>query len=193
MVAFMMEMVKGLFFLIAITAEAHKHFVEVDLVGVEFGAVDAGEACFSAYGDSAGSAHAGTVDHDGVEAGLGGDVVFFGKEGGEFHHDGRTDDDTFIDFFAQNHLFHAGGDQSLPAIGAVVGHDDHLVGPLSDLFFKDDQVLVSGGDHGDHAVARFFEGFDDGEHGGDAHAPPAARMVPFSPHGWPDPGAPPGR
>jgi len=41
---------------------------EIYLVGVEFGAVDAGEFRFVVDRDPAAAAHAGAVDHDGVQA-----------------------------------------------------------------------------------------------------------------------------
>ncbi len=50
------------------------------------GTVDAGELGLAAHLDAAATAHAGAVDHDGVEAGDDRDVVLVAGEGGELHH-----------------------------------------------------------------------------------------------------------
>ena len=66
--------VRGAALSMRVGAEAVREFGEVDLVAVEFGAVDAGEFRLAADGDAAAAAHAGAVHHDGVEGDDGGDV-----------------------------------------------------------------------------------------------------------------------
>ncbi len=65
----------GGFFLVHVAFEALHEFLEVDLVGVKFGAVHAGKADLVGYCHAAGSTHAHPVDHDGVEADDGFDFV----------------------------------------------------------------------------------------------------------------------
>src|SRR5579864_3209319 len=57
------------FLLGCVGAVAEREQVEVDLVGVELRAVDAGEYGLAAYGDAAAAAHSGAVDHDRIETG----------------------------------------------------------------------------------------------------------------------------
>ena len=56
------------------------HLVEVHLVAVEVGAVHAGELHLAAHGEAAAAAHAGAVDHNGVHAHGGGDLVLLGQQ-----------------------------------------------------------------------------------------------------------------
>ncbi len=59
----------------AVAGLAGGQVVPVDGAGVELGAVDAGELGLAAHLDAAATAHAGAVDHEGVEAGDDRDVV----------------------------------------------------------------------------------------------------------------------
>ena len=148
-------------------------------MGVEFGAVYAYEFGFPADGDAAGSTHAGAVDHDGVERSQGGEVVFLGEEGDEFHHDGGAYRDTEIYFFALDDLFDTVGDKTFFAVGAVIGHDDDFVGIGAHLVFENDEFLGAGGQYRDDAVAGLFHRFDDGQQGGDAYAAAATDDGPY--------------
>ena len=71
---FLMDL-QGSFFLIRVTSQALNQFLEVDLVGVEFGAVNTGEFSFVADRHSATSTHAQTADHYRVQADHGLDAV----------------------------------------------------------------------------------------------------------------------
>ena len=55
-----------------------QHFVEVHLMSVELGTIDAHEACLATNGDAAGTTHTRTVNHDGVQGYISGNFVFLG-------------------------------------------------------------------------------------------------------------------
>ena len=160
--------------LVRVRSEAHDHFVEVDLVGVEFRAVDANELHGAVDRDSASAAHSGAVDHDSVERCDGGDVVFFSEERYELHHDSWADGDDEVDLFALDDIFDAIGNEAFSAVGAVVGHYDKLVGVFGYLVAKYDEVAVASGEDGNDFIAGHFQGFDDRQERGDADAATAA-------------------
>ena len=54
--------------------------VPVNFRGIKVGAVNAGKLGFAANFDTAAAAHAGSVNHDGVEGGNDGRVVLLGRE-----------------------------------------------------------------------------------------------------------------
>ena len=151
-------------------AHAFQHLVEVHLVAVELGAVDADKLGLAAHGDAAGAAHARAVHHDGVERYVGGDVIFLGQQADELHHDGRADGEALVHLLAQDDLFHAIGHQTFLPVAAVVGHDDDLVAGGTHLFFQDNQFLGASGQDGDDAIAGSLQSLYDGQHRGDSHA-----------------------
>src|SRR5271157_970986 len=112
--------------------------VEVDLMAVELGAVDAGELRLTADGDPAGAAHARAVHHDGVQADDGLYMMWPGGFGRHLHHDGRADDDDAVDFDAAVDQFHERVDREpFPAFRAVVRDDVKLVAYGSQTVFPE--------------------------------------------------------
>src|SRR6185369_15677643 len=102
---------------------------KVDLVAVEFGAVDAGETGLAAYYDPAAAAHAGAVDHDRVEADQGLDAVGAGKFRHCPHHRYRTDGQHQPGTPGRigDQVGQFGGNESLPSLAAVFrGHQELL-------------------------------------------------------------------
>src|SRR6056297_572082 len=89
--AFMVEMVHALLFFFFVCSQPNHEFIKIDLVSVKFGAVYAGEFFFSTYCYPAATAHAGSIDHDGVKAYHGLDVQLAGHIADRFHHGYRSD------------------------------------------------------------------------------------------------------
>ena len=123
--------------------------VEINLMRVEVGAVNARKLCLAADDDTAAAAHTGTVDHDRIEGNDGFDAVGAGDLGEELHHDVRADSydavklrltlfDVSIDL-----LLEILGGEALFAVGAVVGAHDELVGSSLELVLQDDDVGAS--------------------------------------------------
>src|SRR3972149_273337 len=77
--------------LVHVGLRAHHELGEVDFVGVEEGAVDAGKAQLAVDGDATGAAHAGAVDHDRVEGGDRLQAVRPRRLGAGAHHRPRAD------------------------------------------------------------------------------------------------------
>ena len=94
-------------------AHALEHEIPVDLMGVEFGTVDADELRLAADGDAAAAAHARSVDHDRVEGGDRLHAERLRRERAELHHDGRTDGDDLVDGSGCAELLERFGDESL--------------------------------------------------------------------------------
>ncbi len=147
-----------------------QHFVEVHLMSVELRTVYTHEFCFTADRNTAGTAHACTVHHDGVQRYICGDFIFFSQQTYEFHHDGRADGKAFIYFFAFDDLFHALRYESFTAVRAVVCHDNHFVRAFAHLFFEDNQLLGSSCQNGDDTVSGSLESLNDRQHRSYAHA-----------------------
>ena len=133
-------------------AQTAPRLVEVDKVAVELGPVDAGEFHRVAHGDTAGPAHARSVDHHAVHADNGFEPYLLGEEGDKLHHGERPDGDAVgigrlegsgvggaegLDF---------GGDKSMLAVGTVVGHDKEVVAYVAHLVLEEEQAFVSGTD-----------------------------------------------
>ena len=142
--------------------------VEVDDGGVELGAVDAGELALIAEQDAAAAAHAGAVDHDGVEADHGADAEGDGDASDGAHHGDGTDGKHEVELAAAGEeLVELGGDQALLAVGAVVGEDVRLGAGGADLVLEDDHVAAARAFNKYDVVAGVFEGVGGGEgHGG---------------------------
>ena len=149
--------------------QAGQHLVEIDLMAVKLGAIDADELRHAAHGDAAGAAHARAIDHDGVERYVGRDAQFLGQQADKLHHDGGADGEALVHRLALGHGLDAGGDQTLGAGTAVVGHNHHLVGHLAKLLLQDNKARIACGEHHDDAVAGLLEGLDDGQHRGATH------------------------
>jgi hypothetical protein len=69
---------KRALFFIAKYSLAFKQQVPIDMVPVEFGPVDTDKLGNSVYGDAAAAAHAGAIDHNGVETNDGCDTKRLG-------------------------------------------------------------------------------------------------------------------
>ena len=152
-------------------AHALEHFVPVNECSVELGTVDAHELSLAADGQSASSAHTSAVYHDGVQAHVGRDVVLLSEQTRELHHYWRADGEGAVDVsLLLDELLYTHGHYAFLAVGAVVGHYDHLVGTLAHLVFHDYQVLAATGQHRQHAVAGCLQRLDDGQHRSHAHA-----------------------
>ena len=136
---------------------AGDQLLEVDLVGVEVGAVDAGELDLAVDSDAAGAAHAGAVDHDRVERHHGLDLVGPGRLGAGLHHRQRADGDDEVGLVVLQHVLQRLGDEAGAAVGTVVGADDQVIGILGELVFPEAQVLVAEADDAGGAVADFLE------------------------------------
>ena len=78
-----------------------------NLMAVEFRAVNTNKTCFASYSDTAGTTHTGSIHHNGVQRNVGGNFIFFSQQANEFHHDGRTDGETFVYRFTFDYFLHA--------------------------------------------------------------------------------------
>ena len=132
---------------------------------VELGTVNADELGLASYADTAGTAHTGSVNHDGIEADICGDFIFLGEQAAELHHDGRTDGKYLVHLLALNHFLDTYSNNTLLAVRTVVGHDDNLVRALANLVLEDDKVFATTGQNADYAIACSLQSLDDGEHG----------------------------
>ena len=149
---------------------ALEHFVPVNLVSVELRTVDADELRLASDGQSASTAHTGTVDHDGVQRHIGRNIVFLSEQTRELHHDGRANgEDTVYVRLLLDELLNTNGHHTFFTIRTVVGHNDDFVRRLAHLILHDDQVLGAACKHGEHTVASSLQGLDDGQHRSYAH------------------------
>ena len=71
---------------------------------------------------------------------------------------------------ALDHLLYAYRDDPFLSVGAIVGHDDHLVTVGSYFLFEDDKILRPSGKHRHDLVAGLVQGSEDREDRGDAYA-----------------------
>ena len=138
-------------------------------MAIELGTINAYELRLSAHRYAAGTAHARTINHDGVERDVGGNVVLRGEFAAELHHDGRSDGKAFIDRFALDDLLDTRRDEALLSVATVVGHNDNFVGSAAHFVLEDDELFAASSQDCDDAVARFVEGLHDGQHRRDAH------------------------
>ena len=132
-------------------------------MAVEFGTVHTDELRDAVHRDTAGAAHARTVDHDGIERHIGGHLILLGEQTDKLHHDGGAYGETFVHFLTLQNAFDTLRHQSLTAVGAVVGHDDEFVGRSAHFLFEDDEVLASSGQYRDDTVAGLLECTDNGK------------------------------
>ena len=72
--------------------------------------------------------------------------------------------------FALQHTLYASRHNTLFAIAAIVGHDDHLVAGGAHLLFQNNEFLGAPGKQRNHAVACRLEGLHNGQHGCHTHA-----------------------
>ena len=111
------------------TGPAEGELVEVDLVSVEVGAVDARESHLAAHRHPAAAAHPGAVDHDRVQAHDRADPARPRDPGACSHHRQGTDREDFRNVVAVAHGVREDvGDRALRTEGTVVRGDEQLVG-----------------------------------------------------------------
>ena len=67
-------------------------------------------------------------------------------------------------------FLYAHGYHALFAVGAVVGHDNHFIGPFRQFVPKDKQVFVARRKNRDDSVSGFLECLGDRQHGSRSHA-----------------------
>jgi len=146
----------------AVHALPTHRFVEIDLMAVEFGPFDTRETGFPAYGNPTSSAHAGSVDHQRVEADSRFEAVFEGGQTDELHHNHRSDGNDFVVFFAL--FFHEFTQQAryhtLVTFAAVIGRQIDLSGHFAHGIDQDQGLFVFGSDDDIGLYAVFVEPFD---------------------------------
>ena len=145
-----------------------EHLVPIDEVAVELRSVNADKAGLAADGQPAGAAHPGTVHHDGIERNVVGNAVFLCQKRRELHHDRRSDCQYLVDVFPLYHFLDPHGDDSLLAVGSVIGHDNDLIRILLHVIHHDDKLLGPSGKDRDDLVACLLQCGEDGEDGCDA-------------------------
>ena len=131
---------------------------EVHLMAIEIGAVDADELDLPSHRDPAGAAHAGAVDHDGVERHLGGDSKGTRGLDAGAHHRQRTDGDDQVGPVGDQHLAKRLGDQTRTAMAGVVGAHDQLVALSSEPLFPEHPVAGAEAHDPGGAIAGRLEG-----------------------------------
>ena len=97
----------------AIGFHAAEHFIPIDSVSVEFRSIHADEFGLTTYGNTTRAAHSCAIHHDGIQRSFGRNIVFGGRERHEFHHDGRSNRDTFVHFLAVDDLLYPDGNYAL--------------------------------------------------------------------------------
>ena len=149
-------------------AHTLEHLVPINESSVKLRAIDAYKLGLATNGETASSTHTRTINHDGVERHVGGDIVFLCEQAAELHHDGRADGKYFVDVLLIDEFLDADSYYSFLAIRTVVGHYDEFVTAVSHLIFEDDKIFGTTGDNREYTVARSLKCTDDGEHGSHA-------------------------
>ncbi len=169
--AFFLVALAGQPLLAVVGRQAREQNVEVNLVGVELGAVDAGELHLALDVDPAAAAHPGAVDHDRVEADDGLDVVRHRHLGDGAHHHRRADRDDAVDaLLAVDEALQHAGDEAALAVRAVVGRHEQRVRVLAHLLFPEDEVFRARAHDADDVVAGLLQRALDREDRRDAQA-----------------------
>ena len=158
--------------------------VEIDLVAVELGAVDAGELGLAADRDAAAAAHAGAVDHEGVQRDGGGHAILGGQIDDGLHHRHRADG---VDgrraaaVLVLQQTLEGSGDEAGLAKRTVFGGQQQLVGDGAELVAQHDVGRAAPADDGDELVAgpgqRLGERKEHGGAGAAAHADDPADLA----------------
>ena len=126
------------FFLLLALEGVHalEHLVPVNQGTVELWTVYADKLCFATNGQSAGTTHTCTIDHDGVQRYFTGNAVLLSGQVRELHHDGRANGKHFIHMgLLLDKLLNTNGDNTFLTIRSVVCHDDDFIGRLANLVF----------------------------------------------------------
>ena len=126
---------------------------------VKVRAVHAGELHLAAHSEAAAAAHPGAVDHNGVHADGGGDAVLLCQLTGKLHHHQGADGKDVVELDpALDELLQLAGDETVIAIGAVVGADMKVGAGVGHLLLQDDDVLRLKAADQVHLVARLVQG-----------------------------------
>ena len=148
---------------------AQHQLLEVHLVGVEFGPVDADELGLFPDGGPAAAAHPRAVDHDRIEAHYRLEVVGSGRLRNRPHHDDGADREDQVDLLLFiDQLLQFVGDKPMVAVRAVVGRHEKLVADRFHLIFEDEHLLGTGPDDRYDLVPRLVKRLGDGIDGCDA-------------------------
>ena len=149
---------------------AHQ-FCKVYLVAIELGTIHTGELGLAAHGNTAAAAHTGAVDHDGVQGNHGLDAEGLGGLADKLHHGDRSNGQNGIIVAAGlQQLLQLHSDEALLAVGAVVGHQVHIVSGSLEFILQNDNVLIAETDHNVDFGTGFFEGHGRGQSDGAANA-----------------------
>ena len=129
----------------AVAGLAMSKVIPVNGACIEVGAVDASELGLAVDLDAAAAAHAGAVDHDGVEAGDDGNLVLAAGLGGELHHGNGANAEGVVDGIGLAQACQGQGYYALLAHGAVI-RGDVQTGQRQrvELLVQDNQVLGAG-------------------------------------------------
>ena len=107
-----------------ISGVAGDNLIKINLMAIKVGAIHTGEFHFAAHSEPAAAAHPGTIDHDGVHADGSRDAVLFCQLAGKFHHHQGANGEYMVKFDpAVDELLQLSGDETVVAVGAVVGAD----------------------------------------------------------------------
>ena len=93
-------------------SHALEHLIPINECTVKFRSVDADKLGLATDSETASSTHTRTVNHDGVERHVGGDIVFLCEQAAEFHHDGRTDGKHLVDMLLIDELLDTYGNDT---------------------------------------------------------------------------------
>ena len=153
-----------LVFVSSVSGGTSHSFVEVDQVTVEFGTVNTCKLGFATNGQTAATAHAGAVDHDGVHGSQSLDAVALGQLANKLHHgQGAQGDDLVVLLAGVDQPLQTGGNQTLTCVRTVVGHNKQLVGQSADFLFQNNQILVTEADNSVNGNAHLVQFTDNGE------------------------------
>nr|DAY59144.1 MAG TPA: hypothetical protein [Caudoviricetes sp.] len=171
----LLEQVAGLLVGVALKVTIHgapgHSLVKIYFKTIEIRAVHAGELGLTAHGQPAATAHACAVDHDGVHAHHGLDVVLLGHLGDELHHHQGSDGDHFIIGLASLDKFlQSIGHKTFFTVAAVVSHHHQLVADSRKFLLKNDQILVPEAHDGVDLSALLMELLGHGIGDGASHA-----------------------
>src|ERR1035437_1550497 len=136
---------------------ARVQFLEVHLVAVKIRAIDAGKLDFAANRDAAGAAHAGAIDHDGVERDHGLDAVRARGLNAGMHHGHRSDGHHQIGLLRIEQVFQCGRYKAGPPKAAIVGANDQFVSEFGQLIGPEHQLVAAKTDDAGGAVTDLLE------------------------------------
>ena len=119
----------------AIHRLATHSLIEVDLMTVKLGTIDAGEESLTSNAHAARTTHTRAVNHKGIERDGCGELILGGGEADKFHHNHRADGDALIVVLALggDELINLARDHTLETLATVVGSDVEVGGYASHL------------------------------------------------------------